>query len=48
MSRSASISQSARTEAMFDNLIELLLGVSLAVLIIGLAGVLLDYFNDRK
>lgn len=32
---------------MFDNLIELLLGVSLAVLIIGLAGVLFDYFNER-
>jgi hypothetical protein len=47
MLRSESISQSARTEAMFDNLIELLLGVSLAVLIIGLAGVLFDYFNKR-
>lgn len=33
---------------MFDNLIELLLGVSLAVLIIGLAGFLFDYFNGKQ
>jgi succinate dehydrogenase hydrophobic anchor subunit len=47
MWRFASISQSARTEAMLDAILEVISGVALAVLTIGLVGFLFDYFDKK-